>query len=144
MQTHIEHCGQVLEKCPNNCVAYVQRKCIEKHLLECPQTKTGDARPDNEKESNEPNPSLNGDIEKRCFLLEQNVIALRSAFQEELRQRHRLITDVGELRKQQQLSESLIQKFSDILASRCTDIKKCNEDIDQFVYQYKVMDNRCK
>lgn len=30
-------CGQVLEKCPNKCLAYVQRLEMNNHLLECPK-----------------------------------------------------------------------------------------------------------
>lgn len=90
------------------------------------------------------------DFDKRCFILEQNVNALRSALQEEIRQRHRLITDVGELRKQHKVTETWLQKIGDILStlkrclndeteSRCIDVRNCKQDIDQLVYQFQVI-----
>lgn len=89
------------------------------------------------------------DFDKRCFILEQNVNALRSALQEEIRQRHRLITDVGELRKQHKATENWQKKIGDILStlkqclndeteSRCIDVKNCKEDIDNLIYQFQV------
>lgn len=54
---------------------------MEQHLLECPK-KCRDLIEDDE-----------------YFVLEQNITLLRSALHEEIRQRHRLITDLGSLRK---------------------------------------------
>lgn len=54
---------------------------MEQHLLECPK-KCRNLIEDDE-----------------YFVLEQNVGLLRSALHEEIRQRHRLITDIGTLRR---------------------------------------------
>lgn len=175
-QAHIEVCGQVLEKCPNACLAYVQRKCMEQHIKQCSamMKKNKSSNRSGEGEHNlepitevmENGTKQNGnehnaqhdiqiinddnDFDKRCFILEQNVNALRSALQEEIRQRHRLITDVGELRKQQKATETWLQKIGDILTtlkrclndeteSRCIDVRNCKKDIDQLVYQFQVI-----
>lgn len=68
-------------------MAYIQRKFLEQHLTECPK-----------------NPKVNStdsiaDRDDEYFVLEQNITLLRSALHEEIRQRHRLIADVGSLRK---------------------------------------------
>lgn len=54
---------------------------MEQHLLECPKKCKNLIEDDG------------------YFILEQNVGLLRSALHEEIRQRHRLIIDVGALRK---------------------------------------------
>lgn len=68
-------------------MAYIQRKFLEQHLTECPKNPNG-----NTTESI-------ADRDDEYFVLEQNITLLRSALHEEIRQRHRLIADVGSLRK---------------------------------------------
>lgn len=144
-QDHVRNCGQVLEKCPNNCLAYVQRKNLEAHLKECPKTT---------KMENGTNfvttQSLN-DVENRLLVLEQDIQTFRSALNEEIRQRLHLITDIGGLKRRNEVTDEWVAKVSDILAalkkcmneetqSRCIDVEKCKEDISRLMYQYHDMD----
>lgn len=68
-------------------MAYIQRKFLEEHLKDCPKKQNGETTgsiPDRDDE---------------FFAIEQNITMLRSALHEEIRQRHRLIVDIGTLRK---------------------------------------------
>lgn len=138
-QSHADKCSKVLEKCPNNCFAYIERHSLTNHLNECPK-------------------ALNQRSDKcddnfgNLFTLERDVIALRSALQEEIRQRHRLITDVGEVRKKCQNVEILMQDFGNDLnelkvysaesqLQQSTEKRNFDYEIDRLDYQYKVNDN---
>lgn len=57
---------------------------MEQHLTVCPKKLSDNVITDHDDE---------------FFILEQNITLLRSALHEEIRQRHRLIADVGALRK---------------------------------------------
>lgn len=140
LQAHIDECGQILERCPNKCVAYVERKLIAAHLREC--SKAGD-------KSMPRTPTQLTDNDDRFSTMEENVTALRTVLNEEIRQRHRLISDVGELRKQNRNTEEWITKVGDVLSvlkkymkdeteMRSSEFKNCKEDIDRLAYQYKV------
>lgn len=139
-QAHIDECGQILEKCPNKCVAYVERKLIADHLREC--GKVGD-------KSVTKTSARSTDNDDRFVVMEENVVALRTVLNEEIRQRHRLISDVGDLRKKNQNTEEWITRVGDVLTvlkkclndeteMRTTEIKNCKEDIERLMYQYKV------
>lgn len=94
-------------------------------------------------------PSQSTDNDDRFSTMEENVTALRTVLNEEIRQRHRLISDVGELRKQNRNTEEWITKVGDVLSvlkkymkdeteMRSSEFKNCKEDIDRLTYQYKV------
>lgn len=68
-------------------MAYIQRKFIEEHLLECPKKRMNNSA------------ARDDDRDDEYFVLEQNITLLRSALHEEIRQRHRLISDVGALKR---------------------------------------------
>ncbi|XP_013098657.2 TNF receptor-associated factor 3 [Stomoxys calcitrans] len=90
---HLIHCGQVLEQCPNTCNVFVPRIRMRAHLKECPRNKrrsTSLERVDHQ-------------IDTRVQVLENEINTLRSVLNEEIRQRLHLITDVGNLRKQNQI-----------------------------------------
>lgn len=108
-QAHLEKCGQVLQKCPNDCLAYVQRKFMEQHMLECPK-KCRNLIEDDE-----------------YFVIEQNVGLLRSALHEEIRQRHRLITDIGTLRR----------TFADDNERRSLEAENFQGELDSLSRQYR-------
>lgn len=85
----------------------------------------------------------------RFPIVEQNVTALRTILNEEIRQRHRLISDIGELRKQNQDTKEWITRVGDVLTvlknsvnveteMRSVEVKNCKEDIERLAYQYKV------
>lgn len=132
-QSHLTHCGNILDKCPTpGCVAYIQRKELETHLKYCPPKAA----------------KQNGNIVDLHVVLE-DVAALRKTLNEEIRQRLHLITDVGTLRRRNQVSDEWTQKVGDVLAvlkkclneeteSRCTDVKKCREDIEKLAQQIDV------
>ncbi|XP_059617427.1 TNF receptor-associated factor 3 [Phlebotomus argentipes] len=142
---HVRSCGQVLEKCPNHCHAYVQRKNLEAHLKECPKTTKA-----TNGSSFVTSQSLN-DVENRLLVLEQDIQTFRSALNEEIRQRLHLITDIGALKRRNEVTDEWVAKVSDILAalkkcmneetqSRCIDVEKCRDDIGRLIYQYQEMD----
>lgn len=143
-QKHVEYCGEILEKCPNKCVAYVERKLMIEHLQECPKTSTNQLT--NKIMKNDDTRQQSFD---KIFLFEQNLITLRSALNEEIRQRHRMITDVGDVRRQSQNTDICIEKMSGILnvlknclaeetERRALEIQSCKEEIDRLDYQYQV------
>lgn len=89
------------------------------------------------------------DNNDKFSVMEENVVALRTVLNEEIRQRHRLISDVGGLRKQNQCTEEWITQVKDVLTVlkkclndeteiRLVEIKNCKEDIERLAYQYKV------
>lgn len=125
-KVHIEKCGLVLEKCPDGCVAYVQRKDIEQHLKECTHK------------------------DRINSLVEQDIHSIRSALQEQSRQVQRIISDIGELRRQNHDIDQWIEKidishrnFQIALQHEKNDRKSDVEDIhsnfEQLSYQYKVI-----
>lgn len=113
---------------------------LDNHLKDCPKTNgsTNTATTEHLK-----------DVENRLCILEQDVVALRSAINEETRQRHRLIVDLGGIRKHNQIADEWTNKVGDVLAalkkclneeteSRCIDMQQCKNDIGQLVFQYQV------
>lgn len=124
-----------MQQCPDGCFAYLQRKHVEQHLLECPR-KVGysDGR-------SSPNESM-------CNW-EQDVNSLRTALHEETRQRLRLIADIGELRKNSQKFDhcireidvahrNLTKSLEDESNRRDVDFETIRQNVDQLKYQYKV------
>lgn len=141
-QTHLEYCGQILEKCPNHCVAYIERKLMIEHLGECPK------RPPRQTANKMKNDDTYQNVDK-FVLLEQNLITLRSALNEEIRQRHRIISDVGDVRRHSQNTDICIEKMGEILSvlkkclaeeteRRALEIRGCKEEVDRLDYQYQV------
>lgn len=100
----------MLQKCPNDCLAYVQRKFMEQHMLECPKK------------------SRNLIEDDEYFVIEQNVGLLRSALHEEIRQRHRLITDIGTLRR----------TYAEDNERRSLESENFQREIEGLSRQYKV------
>lgn len=121
----------------------MERKLIADHLREC--VNAGD-------KSVSKTTSHSTYNDDRFSVMEQNVVALRTVLNEEIRQRHRLISDVGDLRKQNQSTEEWITRVGDVLTvlkkclndeteMRITEMKNCKEDIERLMYQYKVCKN---
>lgn len=90
------------------------------------------------------------DVESKLLDIEQNIIALRCALNEEIKQRHRLITDVGDVRKQNLSSEQNFIKLNELVeelktccseetSARGTDIKGCRDEIDRIEREYQVL-----
>lgn len=140
----------MLEQCPNSCNAYVQRRRIETHLRECPKSPTTSLELYSIPETNG---VTNGDGDEsyhnRISLLEQDIRSLRSILNEEIRQRHRLISDVGGLRKHNVVSDEWSQKVGEVLnvlkkclneetEIRAVDIEQLKVDIGRLMYHYKV------
>lgn len=81
--------------------------------------------------------------------MEQDIRSLRSTLNEEIRQRHRLISDVGGLRKRNIVSDEWTQKAGEVLNAlkkclneetdiRTVDIEQLKVDIGRLMYHYKV------
>lgn len=141
---HIIHCGQVLEKCPHSCSSYVPRKRMRSHLKDCPKVRK-------KVENGLENIDLR-EHENRMLVLEQDMSALRSVLNEEIKQRLHLITDVGSLRKHNQISNEWTQKIGDVLtalkkclneetASRLSELKRVGDDIQKLFHQFQQMQN---
>lgn len=136
LQEHLIHCGQVLEKCPNNCSAFVQRVKIRSHLLECPiRSKTSL----NQNEASDDIPPKD-DYEYKLNIIDQDLNNMRSVLNEEIRQRLHLITDVGSLRKHNQVTDDwqedithmfdkLNIKVSEEAVKHLRDFESCQNDI---------------
>lgn len=128
----------MLQQCPAGCLAFLQRKHIEQHLRECPR-KVGHIDGENLSSNN-----------NSPIFLEQNIGALRSALHEEIRQRHRLIGDIGELRRQNQhfdnwieqidtVHRNLTKSLSDEKSNRISDTDRIQKNLEQLEYQYTVV-----
>lgn len=147
-QNHITKCGQVLENCPNNCNAYVQRRRIETHLKDCPKSPQSSIDVYNTPVTNGLLSDDDG-FQNRLLILEQDIRSLRSTLNEEIRQRHRLISDVGGLRKRNIVADEWTQKAGEVLNAlkkclneetdiRTVDIEQLKVDIGRLMYHYKV------
>lgn len=84
---------------------------MEQHLLECPKKCKNLIEDDD------------------YFVLEQNVGLLRSALHEEIRQRHRLITDVGTLRK----------TYAEDNERRASEADNFQRELENLSHQFKVL-----
>jgi hypothetical protein len=90
-------CGQVLEKCPYNCLSYIQRKNMDTHLRVCSkrgQTKANGAQ-------------IEIDLEltnERLSSVEESLMSLRKALNEEIQMRHDMIGDLGVLKRRNQVN----------------------------------------
>lgn len=89
------------------------------------------------------------DFQNRLVILEQDIRSIRSTLNEEIRQRHRLIGDVGSLRKRNVVSDEWTQKAGEVLNVlkkclneetdiRTVDIEQLKVDIGRLMYHYKV------
>ncbi|XP_017109356.2 TNF receptor-associated factor 3 isoform X1 [Drosophila bipectinata] len=108
---HLIHCGQVLEECSNGCQAFIPRVRMRMHLKECPrykqlQNQCGSVIMDHQEHS-----------VHRLQVLQQDVGAIRSVLNEEIRQRLHLITDVGNIRKQNQVVEDWTRDMEEQVGS---------------------------
>ncbi|EDW29911.1 GL15839 [Drosophila persimilis] len=97
---HLIHCGQVLEECPNSCQVFIPRIRMRSHLKECPRSKNL-----NNQRLSVSMDRLDQQPDHRLQVLEQDISTIRSVLNEEIRQRLHLITDVGNIRKQNQVVE---------------------------------------
>ncbi|SPP88764.1 TNF receptor-associated factor 3 [Drosophila guanche] len=107
---HLIHCGQVLEECPNSCQVFIPRIRMRSHLKECPRSKNLH----NQRLSVSMD-RLDQQSDHRLQVLEQDISTIRSVLNEEIRQRLHLITDVGNIRKQNQVVEDWTRGTDDTL-----------------------------
>lgn len=98
-------CGQVLEKCPNKCEAFVQRKDMEDHLLHCrKRLKQNDSSASKNRDVSDVRLSFDNDTsDVRLSLMEENLVHLREQLNSEIQMRHQLIADLGGLKKRNQV-----------------------------------------
>ncbi|XP_065724238.2 putative leucine-rich repeat-containing protein DDB_G0290503 isoform X6 [Drosophila suzukii] len=100
---HLIHCGQVLEECPNGCQAFIPRIRMRSHQKECPRINQQNQNVNNRMSVSMDR--LDRQSDQRLLVIEQDVGTIRSVLNEEIRQRLHLITDVGNIRKQNQVVE---------------------------------------
>ncbi|XP_022208731.1 TNF receptor-associated factor 3 [Drosophila obscura] len=108
---HLIHCGQVLEECPNSCQVFIPRIRMRSHLKECPRSKNLH----NQRLSVSMDRLDQQQSDHRLQVLEQDISTIRSVLNEEIRQRLHLITDVGNIRKQNQVVEDWTRGTDDTL-----------------------------
>lgn len=87
-------CGQVLEKCPFNCLSYIQRKNMDKHVKVCSKRTSPVPM---ESKSDE---SL---MSERLSLIEENLMFLRKTVNGEIQMRNDMIGDLGNIKKRNQV-----------------------------------------
>lgn len=106
------------------------------HLKECPRSKRRSASLER----------LDQHIDHRVQVVENEINTLRSVLNEEIRQRLHLITDVGNLRKQNQIYDewthtteenikSLQKRLQEENTQRCFEVEQCQQD---FRYCYDI------
>lgn len=117
-QEHLIHCGQVLEECPNSCNVFVPRIRMRSHLKECPRSKQQQQqqRLSVSMERLDQPQHLVAHDPHRVQVLEQDIATIRSVLNEEIRQRLHLITDVGNIRKHNQVVEDWTRDTDECLA----------------------------
>lgn len=106
VKDHLLTCGQVLEKCPYNCMSYIQRKNIDKHKKSCT------------KRNEQPQLVENGSMDisnERLSAIEENLTFLRKSLNEEIRMRHDMIVELGHLKKRNQITDEWTSKVSEVL-----------------------------
>lgn len=86
-----------MEKCPYNCVSYIQRKHMDQHVKTCP------------KRSSMILNGIQSDIDlatlgERLSLIDENLSSMRKALNEEIQMRHEIIGELGGLKRQNQVS----------------------------------------
>lgn len=125
----MEQCREKLVKCPNNCQKeYISRVELEEHLKDCDLL-------GNSREIKLNNELTMDHIEQ----LEIDMNLMRGMLNEELKQRFHLITEIGQLRRQQLLHNewsantdktvALVQKrLDEEVGQRCYEVEQCQQD----------------
>ncbi|KAH8418902.1 hypothetical protein KR222_003801 [Zaprionus bogoriensis] len=115
---HLIHCGQVLEECPNSCHVFIPRIRMRSHLKECPRSKQLQSQLQRMSVSMERLDQQHSSVSdpSRVQVLEQDIATIRSVLNEEIRQRLHLITDVGNIRKHNQIVEDWTRDTDECLA----------------------------
>lgn len=152
-QDHLSQCSRTLVECPNSCTAYVQRSLLDDHLQLCPKS------PANSTHSLLDTPTQPNTAESpatvatqtalfdRLHLLDHDLRRVREALNEETRQRHKLIVDVGALRRRHAVEDEWTQKVGDVLAAlkrclaeessaRSTDVRQLRDDVEELHGSY--------
>ncbi|CRK93097.1 CLUMA_CG006514, isoform A [Clunio marinus] len=115
IKNHLLTCGQVLEKCPLNCLSYIQRKNLENHIKTCTKGENSNKKMHNgiaNFQSLKDSPIIEND---RVELIEENLIKLRKSLNEEIQMRHDVIGELGNLKKRNQITDEWTVKVSEVL-----------------------------
>lgn len=147
LQSHIAECGQVLQECPFGCVAYIRRKDINTHKMECQQKRT------NYKLMNETNVTY----ESHNLPNDKTDTELQATLNEEICKRHELVADIAEIRREiQQLDiwlecvessqKELQEAFGEETRTQADNIVRLEKRVDDLGIQYKVCEHfaKCK
>lgn len=133
-----------MEQCPNSCNAFIPRIRLRSHLKECPRAKQRLSSGNSMERLDQHQLDHH-----RLQVIEQDIGALRSVLNEEIRQRLHLITDVGNLRKQNQIAdewtlrtegilENLKKRLEEENAQRSYEVQQCQSD---FRYNYDLTES---
>lgn len=147
-QDHLSQCSRTLVECPNRCTAYVQRSLLDDHLQLCPKSPANstqsllDQTPATTSTGAPASPTIatTSALFDRLHLLDHDLHRVRDALNEETRQRHKLIVDVGALRRRNAVEDEWTQKVGDVLAAlkrclgeessaRSTDVQQLRDDV---------------
>lgn len=86
----------MLEKCPFNCLSYIQRKNMDKHLTVCPKRSQFPL-------SGQKKEALSEIDSRRLSSIEENLTLMRKALNEEIQMRHDVIGELGNLKRRNQV-----------------------------------------
>lgn len=155
IQDHLAQCSQTLIECPNRCTAYVPRKQLEDHLQLCPKSLPSSKvllhYQNHQFQSTSPSSTHSHEATNALFdrlqLLEHDLNRVREALHEESRQRHKLIVDVGTLRRRHAVDDGWTEQVGDVLTAlkrclgeesqtRCDEIQQLRIDIDRLSASY--------
>lgn len=125
-QSHIANCGQVLEKCTNCLEVYVQRKLMSQHLDKCNQRMKHSHAATNGTSAAAAAADTKY-FEDRLRILEDDAASLRAALNDEVRMRLQVVTELGSIKRRNQVAEEWTSKVGEVLVT----LKKCvNEETE--------------
>lgn len=126
-KTHIANCGQVLEKCSNCAEVYVQRKLMSQHLEKCHQRAATTTAINKTKAITTNGGGGVNYFEDRLRILEEDAASLRAALNDEVRMRLTVVTELGNIKRRNQVAEEWTSKVGEVLGT----LKKCvNEETE--------------
>lgn len=138
-QSHIAECGQVLEECPFGCVAYIRRKDINAHKMECQKKRK------NHKLLNVTNAAYGS----HSLPNDKNDTELQATLNQEICKRHELVADIAEIRREiQQLDiwlecvessqKELQETFGEETRTQVDNIVRLEKSLGDLGIQYEV------
>lgn len=121
---------------------------MDRHLKTCPKREPA-VQPKQNGHDNSSNSDL---VVERLALIEENLLTMRKSLNEEIQMRHSMISELGNVKKRNQINDEWTAKVSDVLnllqkrieeerESRTFEIKDLNKVIDNLQKQFQVRQN---